>query len=258
MLNYISAELYKLRHKKSLWVGMLLLLALESWLFLPAFWVEDVPVEEAMLAFLMAVLPFGLFLAPAFAAVVFDDQHGRSTLKNEVVFGIPRSRIYLGKLAAGMLVGTLCAAMAVGFYLAGCLLVGMIPSEPVLVGTVAVEPLLWKLLLTDLVSAWLTWLAALSFAILIQFLFRSSAGALTITYLVSFIGVPLGMVGTGDEAALWLRAAVDLFYSAPYQTFYFGTERPGGALGYAALIFLIWVGGATAVGLVAFRRREIK
>lgn len=258
MLNYISAEMYKLCHKKSLLVGMLLLLFLESWLFIPSFWVEASPWEEAMLAFLIAVLPFGLFLAPAFAALIFDDQYGRGTLKNEVVFGIPRSRIYLGKLAAGMLVGTLCAAMAVGFYLAGCLLVGMMPSEPVLIETVVVEPLLWKLLLIDLVSAWLTWLAALSFAILIQFLFRSSAGALTITYLVSFIGVPLGMVGTGDEAALWLKAAVNLFYSAPYQIFYFGMERPGGALGYAALIFLIWVGGATAVGLVAFHRREIK
>ena len=248
MLNYISAELYKLRHKKGLWAGMLLLLILEGWLFVPTLWVEDVPVEEAMLAFLMAVLPFGLFLTPAFAAAVFDDQHGRGTLKNEVVFGIPRSRIYLGKLAAGMLVGTLCAAVAVGFYILGCIWVGTAP----------VEPLLWEMLLVDLVGAWLTWLAALSFAVLIQFLFRSSAGALTITYLVSFIGVPLGMVGTGDKAALWLKVAINLFYSAPYQILYFGMGRPGRALGYAALIFLVWVGGTTAVGLTVFHRREIK
>lgn len=248
MLNYISAELYKLRHKKGLFVGMLLLLILECWLFVPSLWVEDVPVEEAMLAFLMAVLPFGLFLAPAFAALIFDDQHGRGTLKNEVVFGIPRSRVYLGKLAAGMLVGTLCAAVAVGFYILGCIWVRTAP----------VEPQIWEMLLNSLVCAWLTWLAALSFALLVQFLLKSSAGALTLTYLVSFIGVPLGMLGTGEGAAPWLKLTVNLFYSAPYQALYLVRERPGGALGYAALIFLLWVGGTTAVGLAVFRHREIK
>ncbi len=80
MLNYISAELYKLRRKKSLYTGMVVLLALEGLLFVPIFWVDDIPLAGELVVFLNGALPFGLFLAPAFAVLDFDNQYGYASL----------------------------------------------------------------------------------------------------------------------------------------------------------------------------------
>lgn len=255
MLNYISAELYKLRHKKSLFIGMAALLVLEGLLFVPAFWIDELPLADALVAFLDGALPFGLFLAPVFAVLAFDNQYGHATLKNEVVFGIPKSRIYLGKLLTGMLVGTVAAAMAIGWYL---LLLTLTAGSPMEAG-------LWVQLLVNVVSAWLTWLAALSFAMFLLFTLKSSTGAMIVAYLVAFVGVPIGMIGAGEGAALWVRLSVNLFYSAPYKKFWYDIGKDvnrslplsWGPLTYAAVVCALWVGIFTVLGLLRFRRREI-
>lgn len=256
MLNYISAELYKLRRKKSLFIGMAALLALESLLFAPHLWVDDIPLADTLVVFLNIVLPFGLFLAPVFAVLAFDNQYGHATLKNEVVFGIPKSRIYLGKLLSGMLVGTLAAAVVIGWYL---LLLTLTAGAPM-------EARPWAQLLVNIASAWLTWLAALSFAMFLLFSMKSSAGAMIVAYLIAFIGVPVGMIGAGEGSALWVRLSVNLFYSAPYKKFWYdmGMDVNGslplswGPLTYAIVVCALWVGIFTALGLLLFRRREIK
>ncbi len=101
MLNYLSAELYKLRRKKSLYIGIAALLVLESLLFTPSLWIDEMPLAEILMGFFTTALPCGLFLAPVFAVLAFDNQHGYATLKNEVVFGIPRSRVYLASCWPG-------------------------------------------------------------------------------------------------------------------------------------------------------------
>lgn len=261
MLNYISAELYKMGRKKSLFLGVAALLALESLLFVPSLWIDEQPMKDQLLSFLDALLPMGFFLAPVFAVLVFDNQHGYATLKNEVVFGIPKSRIYLGKLLSAMLVGTVAAVLVVGWYLLLC--------------TLTVGPLvdagLWEQFLINMTSAWLCWLAALSFAMLLLFSLGSSAGAMVVAYLVAFAGVPLGIVGADsgpNGPALWIKLLVNLFYSAPFKRFWFwfGEIYPPGygppldwsPLWYALLVFALWVGITTALGLLLFRRREIK
>lgn len=261
MLNYISAELYKMGRKKSLFLGVAALLALESLLFVPSLWIDEQPLKDQLLSFLDALLPMGFFLAPVFAVLVFDNQHGYATLKNEVVFGVSRSRIYLGKLLSAMLAGTAVAAIVVGWYL--------------LLAALTVGPLvdagLWEQFLINMTSAWLCWLAALSFAMLLLFSLGSSAGAMVVAYLVAFVGVPLGIVGADpgpNGPALWIKLLVNLFYSAPFKRFWFwfGEVYPPGywppldwsPLTYAALVFALWVGFTTALGLLLFRRREIK
>lgn len=259
MLNYIFAELYKLRYKKSLFIGMAALLVLESLLFVPTLWIDELPLADTLVVFLDSALPFGLFLAPVFAVLAFDNQYGHATLKNEVVFGIPKSRIYLGKLLTGMLVGTLAAAVAVGWYL---LLLTLTAGAPM-------EARLWEQLLINIASAWLTWLAALSFAMFLLFTLKSSAGAMIVAYLIAFVGVPLGIIGAGEGPALWIRLSVNLFYSAPYQRFWFWFGEmlrfpdwepalDWSPLGYALAVCTLWVGIFTALGLLLFRRREIK
>lgn len=261
MLNYISAELYKLRRKKSLYIGLAVLLALESLFFAPSFWVDEIREKEVLLSFLDALLPAGLFLAPVFAALAFDNQYGYTSLKNEVVFGIPKSRIYLGKLLTAMTVGTVAAAVVVGWYLLLCTLT----AGPLM------EAKLWAQFLINVASAWLTWLAALAFAMCLLFSLGSSTGAMVVAYLVAFVGVPLGIVGADpgpNGPALWIKLLVNLFYSAPFKRFWFwfGEVYPPGywppldwsPLTYAALVFALWVGFTTALGLLLFRRREIK
>lgn len=256
MLNYIFAELYKLRRKKSLFIGMAVLLALESLAFTPAFWLDDTPMADVLLVFLDSLLPLGVFLAPVFAVLAFDNQDGHGTLKNEVVFGIPRSRAYLGKLLAGMLAGTLAAAAVVGWYLLLCALrVG--PS-------LADVP--WGQMIIDVSSAWLTWLAASSFAMFLLFFLRSTTGAMILAYLLTSIGFPVAMMGAGEGAAPWVKLAVELFYAAPYQRFWLWWATKSGQtppihwapLWHAMVVCALWVGGFTALGLACFHRREIK
>ena len=118
MLNYVSAELYKLSRKKGLWLGLGLFLLLESALFLPDvlfFGTVDNEID-AYYCFFVSALCVGLFVPPAFAVQVYDGQQTCGTLKNEIVFGIPRSRIYLGKLLAAAVTGTAAAAAAAGLY----------------------------------------------------------------------------------------------------------------------------------------------
>lgn len=261
MLNYLSAELYKLRYKKSLFIGIIALLVLESLLFMPAFWIDEQPEKDVLLSFLDALLPMGFFLAPVFAVLSFDNQHGHGTLKNEVVFGIPKSRIYLGKLLSAMLVGTVAAVVVVGWYL--------------LLAALTVGPLmdarLWEQFLINVTSAWLSWLAALAFAMFLLFALKSSTAAMIVSYLVAFVGVPLGIIGAGEGPngpALWIKVSVNLFYSAPFKRFWFwfgeiyppGFEPPldWSPLGYAVLVCGLWVGVTAALGSFLFRRREIK
>lgn len=261
MLNYISAELYKLRRKKGFLIGMAALLVLESLLFGPTFWVNAQLEKEVLLSFLDALLPMGLFLAPVLAVLAFDNQHGYATLKNEVVFGIPKSRIYLGKLLTAMIVGTVAAALAIGWYL----LLAALTVGPLM------EADLWAQFLINVTSAWLTWLSALSFAMCLLYSLGSSTLAMVVAYLIAFLGVPVGIIGADpgpNGPALWVKVSVNLFYSAPYHRFWFwfGEVYPPGfgppldwsPLWHALVVWCVWMGIFTTLGLLRFRRREIK
>ncbi len=259
MLNYIAAELYKLRHKKLLFFGMALLLALESLACLPGLWISE---QErgvwlsAILLFLSAVLPLGLFVAPIFAALAFDGQHQNATLKNEVVFGIPRGRIYLGKLLAAAITGTVCAAAALAWFaLMAALLMPVVvdPAGQLLLGHFG-----WNVL-RPVFTAWLGWLSALSFTMLLLFVIKSSAGAMVIVYVVSVVGVPISAMGAGPSASRWIKLAIDVFYSTPYLRLFWGdgagTPHP---LLYAGLVCMLWVGVTTGLGVLIFQRKELK
>jgi len=261
MLNYISAELYKLRHKKSLFVVVGLILLLESTLLLPGYW-KDLRGDQVgiLLGFLVLMTPIGLFLAPIFAAVTFDDQHGHSTLKNEVVFGIPRSRIYLGKLCAALLAGTLAAALVVGWYL---VLTALLARD--LFSDVPEE--VWGCIWSMLAGSWLSWLAAVAFTFFLLFSLKSSAGALTVVYLLTCFGFPLCMIGYEDpghfDLLYWFSR---LFYAAPYRNIVMapdivveGLPWPlFRVLGETAALCLGWAAVTSALGLTLFRRQEVK
>ena len=257
MLNYVGAELYKFTRREGVFVGVALLLILESLVFLPGAMIDMEIGNEAMvyLAFLSAALMVGLFVAPIFAVRAFDNQYGNGTLKNEIVYGIPRSRIYLGKLLAGMVAGTLCALIVVGWFL---LLTALATRQ----ASATAEQ--WRTALACVGICWLSWLSALSFTFFLLMTLKSSAAAVTLVYLITFIGLPISLIG-GTEASSphWFAVLCRHFYTYPYGGEVWVNDamavgQPMGNILQALWVCLLWVGGTTALGLILFRREEIK
>jgi len=262
MLNYIGAELYKLRHKKGLFIGVGIILLIESTLLLPGFWrVLDEGQVGMLLTFLSVLQPVGLFLAPVFAAYTFDDQHGYGTLKNEIVYGIPRSQVYLGKLLTAFLVGTVAAAAVIGWYL----VIAALLARNIL----GVAGEVWQYLLMVSLSAWTTWLSAAALTILLLFLCKTTGGALVFIFLLTLFGLPVCMVyevgGPAPEQFDFFHWFSRLFYAAPYRNLYLypfesgvvGSHLVSGLLKAVGLA-LGWIGVTTAVGIGVFSRQEVK
>lgn len=251
MLNYLSAEWYKLRRTRGIFIAFGLLLGLIALLFWPAFWVQEPTFSVYTGAYILGLL-LGFFLAPIFAIKAFDDQYGRGTMKNEVVFGIPRRRIYLGKLAFGALAGTVAALLVLGFYLLLCILAGGLEDEYALLcidlcvqGTLFILPL---------------WLSSLSLAFCLQAVIKSSAGAAVADYLLLFFLTPVALVGSEEPTASHIVNFINKwFFVSPYRRFYMmGTVEQVSGMGYSFLVGLGWVAVTTLVGLAALSRKEIR
>lgn len=274
MLNYLSGELYKMCRHKSLYFGVGLLLILECMVFSPLAWVqEDMAFhQEILLAFFNVALFIGLFIAPIFAVLAFDNQHGNATMKNEIVYGIPRSRIYFGKMIAGWIVGTMAALLVTAVYLIRALSIsthfGNIDS--VLMGTFA-----------SFIGHWMTWLSIYSFTFFLLMLLRGPIAAVAIAYVATMVGFPISMMGFSEGwIAPWLRTACQLFYTAPLNFVLEGSvvlgvtvdgeplnglpvlELAGRLVGshfpYMLGVCLLWTVGLSLFGLAIFSRREIK
>ena len=252
MLNYISAEWYKLRHTKGIFIAFGVLLVLISFFFIPALWIQR-PTFGVYAGAYIVTLVLGFFLAPVFAVRAFDDQYGRGTMKNEVVFGIPRRRIYLGKLAFGALTGTGVAFLVLGFYLLLCILSGGLAEENALLcidlciqATLLVLPL---------------WLASLSLAFCLQAVVKSSGGAVAINYLFLIFGTPIALMGYDEPTASHLlNFFTRWFFVAPFRNLYDGLDLGWNGLSgmtYSWLVGLGWVLVTTLMGLAVFSRREI-
>ena len=67
-----------------------------------------------------AMLSIGVYATILTCDMVFSEQYKQNTMKNEVAYGLPRVRIYLGKLAVSALVSILAAVVMVVLYVTGC------------------------------------------------------------------------------------------------------------------------------------------
>lgn len=240
MLNYLSAELYKLRRHKGLYFILALVVLGMLCLYLPLI----------LLGFgdwSLEVLPLALFVGfmvvPGLAVAAFDDQFGRGTLKNEVVFGVPRYRAYLGKLLAGMLAGGVCSALVLGLYvllayLGGARIEGVSPG--------AWAAWVWGYCLP-------MWLAqyAMTFCLLVAL--KSSAAGVALAYGCTFFG---GILSTLDERFypnMWFFQR--FFFTAPLRETTWGKEL---SLSQPWLLGVGWMLGTSAVGLWRLYRQELR
>ena len=112
---------------------------------------------------LSLLIPFfsaGIYLAVIVADAVFSDQYKTGTLKNEVSYGLPRVRIYLGKLLTAAAAGLLLVFLTLLAYAVLCRL--FIPAGPE--DWQAVQTFLFRLL-----AALPLWLGALSLTMAAMF-----------------------------------------------------------------------------------------
>lgn len=112
------------------------------------------------LSLLTPFFTVGLYLAVVVADEVFSDQYKNDTLKNEVSFGLPRRRIYLGKLVTAAGIGLLLAFLTLLVYAVLCrvLLPGAVGDW------VQIQTFLFRLL-----GALPLWMGALSLTVAAMF-----------------------------------------------------------------------------------------
>ena len=256
MMRYIRAEFYKVFRRKYTWVALIVLLALEG--LLVAGWVftnvngnhVDFYTGAAMLC---TMLSLGFYATLLTCDMVFADQYKNSTMKNEVAFGLPRSRIYLGKFVVELAVSLLFMAVMAGFYLALCWF--FLYRDP---GQDAVA---MELVGYSLLTALPLWIGVLSCTCAFYFLVRSNLWA-CLASLCVFMILPtvIGVAGlfVGDTG---LRPVLDFLHqhmptvmleNAPY------IAGDWAACGQAWIVGAIWLVVFTAIGLWGFRRKEIQ
>lgn len=123
MLNYLRAEIYKFLHRKYFWITLAIVLALESFMIFGYTFTNshgnDISVAWAI-SILFPIMGFGCFFTLLTGDIVFAQQYKHNTLKNEVSFGLPRYRIYLGKLLVQLFASVLMCAIMILFYVIGC------------------------------------------------------------------------------------------------------------------------------------------
>lgn len=251
MLNYISAELYKVRHRRITWVLLALLLAGECLYFLLGLSGRDRSYGDLLTSFL-AMLMAGMPLAALLCAVVCSDMGGGGLLKNELGSGLTRRCTYLGKLLSAVIISLITLALVVGL----CLVVGwLFTSHP--------DPAQGRearlLLLRSLAASLPLWLGGLALAQMLFFLIPSPGLAEVIYMLWFFVG-DWGVSLIGDSA-VGLPAAMrqvlrPLLLSAP---FVWMEEGVGwGVVLHNWLVGLGWVCATCGIGILVFQHREIR
>ena len=251
MRNYLAAECYKVFRRKYFYLTLLVVLALEG-LMVWGCWFTwsngntNMDFHSAAVTMVMLV-SIGLYATILTGDMVFSEQHKHNTLKNEVACGIPRSRIYLGKLLVAILVAAIAAAVMVGFFLGGCWV--MLPHN-------ASDRLALDAIGYTLAGALPLWLGGQAVVMACYFLIRNTTlaafGAVALLgVLPAILQLCSLLIHPGFEIIRQYMPAVMLEYlsTRAFQWDY---------VGQCWIVGLALLAGSTAAGLLAFRKKEIR
>ena len=267
MLNYIRAEFYKITHRAYTWIMLGLVFLGEGFMF--TIWFD----QRDYMTFYDAVHVVGMMMVLGFIAtiftcdIVFAGQHQNGTLKNEVSFGLSRTKIYLGKFITMTLLSLAAMVIALGVYFAVCRL--MLSNGDG--GALAALELIGLAVLTEFP----VWLGCQAIICAASFLLNSA-----IVANVTAFGVVIGSHFAIQFFLLFIRAdslvaqlLEKIYYWLPYEPLF--AIYPGVAniqtKPTPAILEIDWIGIrncwiiggfwfvlATVVGLYFFRKREIK
>ena len=256
MLDYLRAEGYKVSRRPYLWITLLVVAGLELLLVLMWAWFNGDMIHMTVadgLLMLLYLLTMGYYAAGITTDMVFSDQYKHNTLKNEVAAGIPRYRIYLGKLLAGSGLSIVACVVLPGWYALLCAL--MLPGSGEL--TEALETVGFALL-----CALPVWLGAQSLYTMCLFTIRGSVAATLVS--VGIVAL-LGQVFTFLSLLLALQAPglADLLFKLRDFLLTSPLENIMDAIGdwsrvaWAWAVGAGWCFGTTVLGLWQFGRKEI-
>lgn len=250
MGKYVGAELYKVTHRRTYILGMLafvlggealLLFLLKTAGFSNATSYDDV------IGVLPLSLNVGVYLVLMVCDMVFSDQYKQNTLKNEMSYGLPRGRVYFGKLLAEVVTAVALCAIFMAFYLGGAaLLFPMTDAADTAVEIVRIGK--------ALAVALPVWLGALGYGHMLLFVMKGSAAAAAVYVLTLALG------GIMDLLRLFLPKLEDFLalvqhclINTPMDTVMNGSfDVP-----YAWAVGMAWFVASAVIGAICFQKREI-
>ena len=261
MLNYLSAELWRMTRRRTACLGWGIYLLLT---FLTGLTLRGNPPSECLLAF-RNFMVIGLYVAFPLADWAGGGVDRAGSLTNEVSFGLPRVRIYLGKLSAALLVGVVLFLLTTGAFFLGAL------TPEAVLGTAGEERQLVGVgLLLAMCNSLPRYVGAVSLAYFLAFTLRPAGVGTVLYYLYITIGeLTLAAVRVMDMGVMGhlINRLAETVRSFLLSNTYFsyGTEIASSALGDGAwplgnswLTGALWMGLTTGLGLLLFRRREIR
>lgn len=252
MLDYLKAEFYKVLHRKYTYGFLAAMMGCAALLL--AGWAYtnsrgsfvDFGIGGGMA---VMVLIMGLYMSVVIEDIVYSEQYKHNTLKNEVSFGVPRTRIYLGKLVVAIVVGVLSALLVLAFYEVVCLLI-LPHGAPGLVGQTLDKVLYCTLTVLP------QWLALLAVCNMLFFLVRSSTVA-------SFLCVGIIVLPQTAFHLLALFTELKFFNTLADwmpNAIADAAQNHVGDWSFVAqswTLGLAWIAVTTAIGLFCFRKKEI-
>lgn len=261
MVNYLNAECYKAFRRKYLYIFLAVILCLAAAFMVllrvegfretqtaeGMIMIQQVSVSE-LLGILTMALSSGLYFLLIATDIVFSDQYKHNTLKNEVSYGLPRGRIYLGKLLSSALVAVALCVVLVGGYLGLSLL--LFPAGEGLEASLRTFGL-W------LTVAFPLWMGGLGLGLFLQFAMKSTAATITYVMIVGFLGS--GFLELMEVFLPSLKPAADVVRTISLNTPFnlMRTQSPEQVMGYAWTLGMAWLGVSTVAGLVCFQKKEI-
>ena len=258
MLNYIRAEIYKLLHRPYTYIALGVMLVLEA-LFASMFAFHNA--HSLVTPFGGAVISVVEMGAVGFCTclitgdIVFAAQYKNSTLKNEVSFGLSRTRIFLGKLLAQTLLSVVYLVVMMAFFLGLCAIV--LPMEP---GNFYSAPEALTIVGYFLAAGLPLWIGGQAVVCMCLFLVN---GEMAGSFL--YVGIVFVLEAMVDLAGLLIGGPVGetLLKAVPYFPVRMLSEAKSvvgdmGYLGRAWIVGAFWVIVCTTVGLYGFHRKEIK
>lgn len=259
MLNYIRAEVYKLLHRPYTYITLGVMLALEA-LYASMFAFHNAhsmatPFGGAVVTIVeMGFIGFCICLLTG--DIVFAGQYKNATLKNEVSFGLSRTRIYLGKLIAQTLLSLVYLAVMMAFFIGLCAV--CLPMEgPAGFYSSGDALIIVGYFLAAGIPLWIGGQAAMCMCLfLVNGEMTSSFLYVGIVFVLdTFLGVT-GLLVQGGLGNLLVK--VSGYFPRPMLDIAKTVVGDPVYLGQAWLVGAFWVAACTAIGLYGFHRKEIK
>lgn len=252
MVDYLRGECYKVSHRQYLYITLAVLMGLEALLVVLWAWMNGTGGGMAHIAgadgfsMVASMLSIGFYASVLMADMVFSEQYKFNTLKNEVSFGLSRSRIYLGKLAVEIAVSLAVCLLALVWY--GVLCAVLLPGGGDWADAVSRVGF-------SLAGHLPVWLGCLGFTHMLFFTFRNNTVA-------SFLAV--GVTAAAPTVLQLLAVLVSRRFLALYGLLYTSPVEDlarhygdWSVMGRSLAVGLGWFAVSTAIGLAVFRKREI-